>query len=386
MTPEAEAAWLAERRKSMGASDIAAAATGRYGGPLKAVASKLGIDTGDDIDPALAERGHRWEQPIADGVLAHHGLQVYGEQVLLRRPDEPRIHVTVDGLLGPPELEQPTLAQMTAQLEVKTRAPRAPWPWDYYESQAQVGMWVTGLPRCLLAVATVDTDYDTATGQMVDTLHEIAYRWIDADGHRQAELVELGLELWAHVEAGTLPEPTGPEALPIVKAANIVGGQTCRECNGTGEYSGPNKRRKYCPNCDGEGRANIDNPPVLDDELSALVARRQQIAAAIADSTAEYDTIEAKLRAAIGEATEVVTADGAWRLRCGLPVRKFTARSEADFLDLYGDRAAELGLLRTVLDRDRAKAEMPEEYDALRVDTPDRRLTVKDLRPETSNP
>lgn len=69
-------------------------------------------------------------------------------------------------------------------------------------------------------------------------------------------------------------------------------------------------------------------------------------------------------------------------MRCGLPVRKFTSQSEADFLELHGQQAMELNLLRTALDRDRTKELMPDEYDALRISTPDRRLTIKDLTPE----
>ena len=85
----------------------------------------------------------------------------------------------------------------------------------------------------------------------------------------------------------------------------------------------------------------------------------------------------------MAEATEAVAA-GRWRVRCGLPVRKFTSQSEVDFIDLYGVEAAEFGVTSTVtvLDRDKAKELMAAEYDALRVVTPDRRLTVKDLQPE----
>ena len=350
MTPEQEADWLAERRKSMGGSDIAAASSGRYGGATKAVASKLDLPTGDDIDPALADRGHRWEQPIADGVYAHTGLMVAGEQMLVRNPATPRIHTTLDGVLV---AELPAdLSNIAANLEIKTRGPHAPWAWDYWRPQVQIGLWCTGAPRALLAIATVDQDYDTTTGTIVERLRSVHYEWVERDELEIARLVELGLWLWEHVAHGELPEPTGPEALPYVKAANVA--------------------------ADPEATADLD-------DLAELIERREQIKAAAKAVEDEARTIEARIRHRMGEATEATTSDGRWRVRCGSPIRKFTAQSEVDFLELYGAQAAELGVTRTVLDRDKAKELMPDEYDALRIATPDRRLTVKDLRPEESN-
>lgn len=341
-----QATWLADRKLSMGGSDIAAADTGRYGGAAKAVASKLDIPLGDDIDPDLADRGHRWEQPIADGVLAHYGLYVHGEQMLVRNPATPRVHTTLDGLLHPEPLAD--LNDIDLNLEVKTRGPHSPWPWDYYRTQAQVGMHCTGARRCLLAIATVDNDYDTHTGQLTERLLSVRYEWVERDQLEIDRLLALAADLWAHVERGELPEPTDASALPIIKAATMAADPTAT--------------------------ADID-------DLAELIERREALKAAAKAADDEAATIEAKIRHRMGEATEA-TADGRWRVRCGLPVRKFTTRSEADFLDLYGERAAELGLTRTVLDRDLAKAEMPDEYDALRVATPDRRLTIKNLRPE----
>lgn len=371
--------WEAGRRLGLGGSDIAKAANNVYGGSTAVVASKLGI-TADEIDPDLANRGHRWEHPIADGVNVHHGYIVAGEQMRLTHRDEPRWFCHPDGLLLPAGVEL-DLANVAAGLESKTRGPRAPWLWDYWTDQGQWGCHVSGLPRWLLAVATIDTDYNPTTGELTEELVDVRYRWIERDEGRIAQLVELARELWAWVEKGELPPATGPEALPYVKAANASAGQVCPDCGGDGKHKGPGRRVK-CATCDGAGRSNIDDPPELDDELSALIARRQALADAMKASQDEAATIEAKLRQAIGQATEVTTADGAWRVRCGLPIRKFTSQSERDFLELHGAKAAELGLTRTVLDRDKAKVEMPDEYDALRIATPDRRLTVKNLRPE----
>lgn len=372
--------WELQRRGGLGASDMAKADTGHYGGAVAVVATKLGI-VADEIDPELADRGHRWEHRIADGVRAHYGYVVAGEQMRLTHKTNPRLYCHPDGLLIPDGAEL-DLANVEAGLEIKTRNPRAKTAWDYYEAQAHASMLVSGLPRWLVAVATVDQDYSPATGQTVEVVTNITYRWVERDEWRCAYLEATAADLWVWVEKGELPPADGPGALPWVKAANVVAGQVCPDCEGDGKHRGGG-RRKYCATCEGSGRANIDDPPELGDELSALIERRLALAAAIKASQDEADTIEAQLRQAIGQATEVLTTDGHYRVRCGLPVRKFTSRSEADFLDLYGARAAELGLLRTVLDRDRAKAEMPDEYDALRIATPQRVLTVKSLTPET---
>ena len=367
------------RRGGLGASDLAKADTGHYGGAVAVVGAKLGL-VADEIDPELADRGHRWEHRIADGVRAHYGYVVAGEQMRLTHKANPRLFCHPDGLLIPEGVEL-ELANVGAGLEIKTRNPRAKTPWDYYEAQAQASMLVGGLPRWLVAVATVDQDYSTATGQTVEVVTNITYRWVERDEYRCSQLEALAAELWAWVEKGELPPATGPDALPWVKAATMTAGQICPDCEGDGKHRGGGRRVK-CERCEGSGRANIDEPPELGDELSALISRRQALALAMKASQDEADTIEAQLRQAIGQATEVRTTDGAWRVRCGLPVRKFTSQSEADFLELHGPKAIELGLLRTVLDRDRTKELMGDEYDALRIATPDRRLTVKDLRPE----
>jgi hypothetical protein len=57
----------------------------------------------------------------------------------------------------------------------------------------------------------------------------------------------------------------------------------------------------------------------------------------------------------------------------GEPVQRFTRDSEADALELH----PEFG--KTVLDRDRFKAERPDDYDGLKRPTDERRMTIKDM-------
>jgi len=340
--PSKDQEWLDWRRGGIGSSDVAAAATGLYGGEYKVIASRLGI-MADEIPQELADRGHRWEGPIADGITAHTGLYVGGEQLWLERDDRPRHRATPDGLLFP--TDTPTIDEAVAGLEIKTRGAMSPWPWDYYLTQSQWQMYVAGLPRWLLVVATIDSELDEPTGALTpEIVTDIKYRWVYADELLHANLVDYADGLLAKIDAGQLPEPTGPEALPWVKAANAT--------------------------ADPIASADID-------DLADLIERYEALKAAAKAAEDERKTAEAVLRARMGEATEATTSDGAWRVRCGLPVRKFTAQSEIDWLDLYAERRPEL--TKVVLDRAAAKAEMPDEYDELRFPTPDRRLTIKHM-------
>lgn len=357
------------RRGTIGGSDIAKAATGRYGGAVAVVAEKLGIDpAGGRIRPDLADRGHRWEHSIADGVHAHTGLYVGAEQVWARHPRNERYTVTPDGLLF--DNPAPAIDQAVAGLEGKTRGAYAPWPWDYYSTQSQWGMYVTGLGRWLIAVATIDTEYDPATGHLApEMITDVRYRWQYADEARQAALVELADRLLEHVDRGTLPDPDSPGALPYVKAANAEAGEGCPNCGTAGTVDD-----EPCVLCGGDGRLDVD---VDIDDLADLIGRHEALKAAAKAAADELEISEARIRARMGKATEAHTTDGRWRVRCGAPVRRFTDTSAADFVDLYGDDHPDL--LRTELDRTAAKAAMPDEYDALRIATTDRRLTIKDL-------
>ncbi|MCP5028627.1 MAG: hypothetical protein GY929_20310, partial [Actinomycetia bacterium] len=169
----------------------------------------------------------------------------------------------------------------------------------------------------------------------------------------QTELIDIANQLWAWVQAGELPPATGPDALPYVKEAHKV--------------------------ADPDATANID-------DLADLIERHELLKAAAKTAVAEAKTAEAQIRERMGTATEALTTDGQWRVRCGTPIFKFTDWSERDFIELHcihGDDCApdctthRPDLLQPTLCRDEAKAEMPDEYDAARYPTTDRRLTTK---------
>ena len=330
--------WLEWRRGGVGASDIAAAHTGSYGGLYGVVAAKLGHPTGDDIDPALAERGKRWEQPIADAVHALTGYYVHGEQMLIEAANNKRWRCTLDGLVDPrPSLNGIDDAEAT--LEVKTVGLNARWNHDYYVAQMQWQMLVTGKVRGLLAVARID-DTD-------DTCRSVHLEWVDADPFLTSALIDLADTILTHVDAGTLPEPDEATDPATVKQANA---------DATPIYSG----RKIVP-----------DPAVDLTDIHNDMARYLDVCEAHKALDDEKKLLENRFRHHMGE--HVLAEDDRFRLKVGEAIDKFTAQSEVDALELWPDYA------KPVLDRARFKAERPDDYEALKRPTTDRRITVKDL-------
>lgn len=326
------AEWLEWRKQGIGASDIASATTGLYGGQVGVVADKLGIGT-DDIDPEDAERGNAWEHRIADVVLHTHGYHVLGEQALVEHHEDPRWRCTLDGLLHPdPEA---TIDDIDALLEIKTSRLGVAPKWEYYALQTQWQMHVTGMRRALIACAVINAHEIDPDRQLVD----LRFKWVDREDHTIEQLVTLAEELWQAIEAERLPTPTDGTTLGLIRAANAT--------------------------ADPDATADIDD---LAEQLAAYV----DLKARFKKASDDLKLAESLIRDRMGQATEATTTDGRWRVRCGEPVRKFTRLSEEAALLAYPAYA------KNVLDRDRFKAELPDEFEEFKYPTPDRRLTIKD--------
>lgn len=326
--------WLEWRRGGVGASDIAKAVTGKYGGRVAVVAEKLGLGR-DTKNMAAKQRGHDWEQPIADAVTALHGYYVVGEQVEATHPMHERHLCTVDGFLCT-DPEQAFIESLEDLLEIKTENLFQPIPWEYYENQTQWQMHVTGMSRALIAVAIINDSEMEAEKQ----LDRIEFRWIERNQDTINILIGVADELLALVDAGQLPEPTDGSALDMIRAANA--------------------------SADPEVVAEIDDIAELIAEYDDL-KKRAKAAADRLDHSASI------IRQKMGEATEAKTTDGRWRVRIGQPVHRFTQVSADAALLLHPSYA------KTVLDADRLKAELPDIYEEFKVPTPDRRLTIKDM-------
>lgn len=320
-----ETAWLEWRRAGVTATEVADAWAGTYGGLYGVVARKLGLTEVEQT--AQMERGHRWQPVIADAVHVLTGFYVVGEEAWCEHPDHGRYRATVDGFLAR-ELEV-SLDEVVAGFECKTRDVQARPDRDRWRAQVEWQLFVTGLDRALLAEAVID-DTD-------DTLVSLRLEWIDADPFRAELLAEVADRILGHVDTGTLPEPDTASALDLVKELTAEADET----------------------------AQVVELEELEEDLARFVELREALKAA----EAERDTLEARIRDRIGPAL-AGTAPG-FKVSLSRPTRVLTREAEAELLDARPD------LGRLVLDRDRAKKEAPDLYEAVRKPAGARRLTVK---------
>lgn len=277
-----DAAWHAWRKGGVGASDLVAILFAIYGGLYAFVAGRLGhdVDLGDNADEK--QRGHDWEERIADAVQALTGLWVVGEQTWSEHPDHPTHRATVDAFLAvvdDPTVEAATMADVVALLETKTVGQHAEHHWDRWTIQTQWQMHVTGVRRALIVAVTV-----LDTGEFGG----LRVRWVDADPDLQHELAGVADDAWSWVERGELPDPDTATALPYVKALTA--------------------------------RADTGADVVDLDDIGDQLARFAAIKQAEATVKAEREQIEALIKHRLGAATRGATSDG-WRITYTAPSR-----------------------------------------------------------------
>ena len=189
-TPE----WMAERRSSIGASEVAAAVgeSSYDGTPLSVYLSKVGRPP--RFDPLLSLIGHGAEPIISDWVEDYHPEVGEVEPgFMARNEDYPWLHATFDRVVTDPDG-----VQVPLQLKTSTVFVRHKWDLEVpvdYRVQEEIECLVMGAPYALLAV------WHTGT-----TEFEL-YR-LPAHEDRQQALAESTRVLWEHIEARTPPPPT----------------------------------------------------------------------------------------------------------------------------------------------------------------------------------
>lgn len=333
MTPRDQ--WLEWRRGGIGASDIAAARSGRYGGSYGVVASKRGDEIPhDDRDPRVA-RGHRWETRIADAVHVLTGLHVIGEQMMLQSASNPRHRATADGFLS--RTPSAALTEIDCGFEAKTFGRGIAPQWSSWITQVQWLMHVAGLDRCLIAAAEIDDTDDELLG--------LDLRWIDRDQDTIDTLVALACRLLAHVDAGTYPTPAD-SALDIVKWRHR--------------------------------QADTDAVAVDLTALAQSINRLSTLKHAIRANEREVNEIEAVLRERIGSGISGLTDD--WRVTISKPRLELTTDAALRVL------AARPDLAKTVLDRDAAKGDPTATalIDSLKTPSGSRTITITRLKEAAS--
>lgn len=184
-TPE----WEAERRKSIGASEVASVMNLGYGSPLTVYKSKHGVD--QEFDELLGWIGHESESIIHRWVERYSGLNVKLEPGFMARSEEcPFIHATFDRVAYDPFVT----------FQMKTAHQFAGHHWDEgiptaIRVQVQAEMFVAGTEKAAVVVWIGG--------------REFRLYWEPRDERFIREHMIPACEtLWAQVEAGTPPSPS----------------------------------------------------------------------------------------------------------------------------------------------------------------------------------
>lgn len=137
--------WLEERRKSVGASEVAAVmGMSQWATPLDVYKSKKGVDR--PFDPLIALLGHEAERTLSRWLVELSGLNPTLEAGFMARSVEyPFIHATPDRMWDGVPVQIKTAHEFTSH------------KWDEgipdeYRVQVQTEMLVTGAPRALVVV------------------------------------------------------------------------------------------------------------------------------------------------------------------------------------------------------------------------------------------
>ena len=187
VTPDTDQ-WLAERRKSIGASEVAAVmGLSQYATALDVYKSKHGIDK--PFDPLISLVGHMDEAVMSRWLVELSGLNpVLKPGFMARSVSHPFIHATPDRMWDGIPVQLKTAHEYTSH------------KWDEgipteYRVQVQTEMFVTGAPRALLVVRIGSRDFRAIWEPRDD-------RFID--GHMIPALTEF----WAGVTDGVPPAPS----------------------------------------------------------------------------------------------------------------------------------------------------------------------------------
>lgn len=258
--------WLAKRRGGLGGSDIAqVVGISPYGSPYKVWADKTGRLALDDQDARteVMRWGQRLERTILDEWEERTGLHTIHRNGLFVSSEYPWAMATVDGLA----VESPGSGLDGVLYPVEVKYDTRMGGWDevpaHYECQAQWQMVVTGMDRCELVVLHVN---------------RLATYTVMADARLQLALLEAGRSFWTdHVVADVPP------------AVSADDGDVLRE---------------VFPGAGSEVQIEAD------DDLVTTLAVLRTVKAQIKPLEEQRDLLEAKVKAAMGDAWAATDAGG----------------------------------------------------------------------------
>lgn len=203
--------WLAERRKSLGGSDIGAVlGLNPYQSPYAVWADKRGI-TPDEPDNESMRQGRDLEAYVAERFEELTGKRVRRVNAILRNPDFPHLHANIDReIVG----ERAGLECKTASALSASRFGGGEFPASYY-AQCVTYLAVTGYRRWYLAALILGKEFKVY--QMTRIPDDIVPEWCEdsvyVDDNEIAVLGRAAKDFWeTYVETGNPPPSDGEKS------------------------------------------------------------------------------------------------------------------------------------------------------------------------------
>lgn len=202
--------WLAERRKSLGGSDIGSAlGLCKWRSPYAVWAEKTGL-TPDEPDNEAMRQGRDLEEYVAERFSGLTGKKVRRVNAILRNDDFPHLHANIDrDIVG----EDAGLECKTASALNTSRFRGAEFPASYY-TQCVTYLAVTGYKRWYLAVLVLGREFKVY--QVTTVPDDEVPEWCAGSVYVGAEefdsLKAFAAQFWQYVETKTPPPVDGSES------------------------------------------------------------------------------------------------------------------------------------------------------------------------------
>ena len=215
--------WLAERRKSIGGSEVGAImGLNRYQSPVLVWANKLGIVPDAEPNEAMIQ-GTDLEEYVAERFTRLTGKKVRRCNYILRNDDYPHMHANVDRLVRG---ESAGLECKTASALSVSKFKGGDFPTSYY-AQCVAYMAVTELPVWYLAVVVLGKEFKVF--KMVrDGQGTSKPDWCESvtviDDAEFDAIKSSAADFWQRVEDETMPEIDGSKATSDALTAMYPGG------------------------------------------------------------------------------------------------------------------------------------------------------------------
>lgn len=202
--------WLAERRKSLGGSDIGSAlGLCKWRSPYAVWAEKTGL-TPEEPDNEAMRQGRDLEEYVAERFSELTGKKVRRVNAILRNDDFPHLHANIDrDIVG----EDAGLECKTASALNTSRFRGAEFPASYY-TQCVTYLAVTGYKRWYLAVLVLGREFKVY--QVTTVPDDAVPEWCAGSVYVGAEefdsLKAFAAQFWQHVSSLTPPPVDGSES------------------------------------------------------------------------------------------------------------------------------------------------------------------------------